>query len=370
MTTLFPHQKLDWSISKLEDRLAALDDPDAAGSARLELARAIVSRALYHKGGERDANRALQLARKSLADDPGMAEALVIASLALVAIERPDAAAKYADQAVRAAPDRADARLAIGWVAMQHQDMGIAVRQLEVACRLAPEAWETHNALARALTALGRQQDGSDKTASVRLLERSQYHLVRTLEHGPPPDQSASLFKDMGLACVATGRLQDAKKFFIRLREHDKYADVARYHLGRVDYEMGKYHNAIQHWRQYLRAHDNDADVLSRTAMAYFQLGDFARAREACHKALLSDPDHRQARHALGCTLLEEGQTAEAIKVFRDTLKVHPDDMTTYVELARTRRMGGDVGWLVRALEVETGHFDRLPPAARSTPER
>ena len=137
---------------------------------------------------------------------------------------------------------------------------------------------------------------------------------------------------------MKTGRSKEAQRFFIRLRENPDHASIAKFHLGQVAYESGKYNNAIQHFRAYLRERPDDTNVLAQMAMAWFQMGDFSKAREACHKALMVDPEHLQARYALGCTLLEEGDPAEATKVFRDTLRDHPEHMPTYVEMVRTRR--------------------------------
>ena len=55
------------------------DDP----AMRIELARAVLGRGLYHGGGEKDCNAALALVRKSLQEDPANAEALVLAGLSL-----------------------------------------------------------------------------------------------------------------------------------------------------------------------------------------------------------------------------------------------------------------------------------------------
>ncbi len=353
MRSLFPHQKLDWTISRLEESTAKSPEDPAL---RLELARGLLSRGLFHHGGEAECNRALGVARKVLQDDPVSAEALVIAGFGLVGMERPEAASKYLDQAVRIDAERPDLRLAMGALERQNGDVGAAVRQFESACRLAPEAWETHLFLGRALAELARQR-GNPR----RLVERSQYHLVRALELEPTPDVSPSLFKDLGISCMLTGRYKEAEKFFVRLREHDRFAPISRYYLGQVAYELGKYNNAIQHYRQYLRDRPDDPKVVSRMAMAWFQLGEYSRAREACHQALLLDPENLTARHALGCTLLEEGDPGEAIRVFRETLKEHPEHMPSFIELARTRRLGGDVAWLVKALDAEVGQFDRLP---------
>ena len=63
----------------------------------------------------------------------------------------------------------------------------------------------------------------------------------------------------------------------------------------------------------------------------------------------------------LGCTLLEEGDPNEALRIFRETLKEHPEHMPSYVEIARTRRLSNDIRWLNQALQVEVSNFDRQP---------
>jgi tetratricopeptide (TPR) repeat protein len=352
-TALLPHAKLDWTISRLE---GDLDKRPEDESTRIELARCMLSRGLMHGGGEASCNQALSLAKKVLQDDPTSVDALVIAGAALVGMERTDAAFKYLAQALASDEDRADLRLSLGVLERQRGDVGGGVRHLETACRLAPEAWETHLYLGRALMEFARMRD-----LPSRLVERAQYHLVRALQLEPTPDQLAPVLRDIGICCMLTGRYPEAERFFIRLRENEDYAATARYHLGQVAYMMGKYNNAIQHYRQYLRDKPDDCHVLSRMAMAWFQLGDLSKARAACNQALLIDPEHLEARYALGCTVLEEGDPNEAVRILRETLRDHPSHMPTYVELVRTRRMNQETGWLVGALESEVGAFDRLP---------
>lgn len=367
MKALFVHQKLDWTIGKLEVRArGALDDVPL----RMELARCLLSRGLFHGTGENDCTQALALARKTLNEDPAHAEALVVAGLALLGMDRQQAAARYLEQAEAIEPERPDLFVGLGMSEQVAGDPGSAVRHYEAACRVAPDAWECHLLLGRALMSAARSQ-GHPR----RLIERSQYHLVQALKREPPADQAAPLLKDLGISCMLTGRYREAEKFFIRLREHQRHAPSARYHLGQVAYEMGKYNNAIQHFRQYLRDRPDEAKVLARMAMAWFQLGDYRRARETCHQALMADPADVTARHALGCTLAEEGETTEAVKVFREALKEQPDHLPSYIEMVRLRRALGDQKWLVQALETEVGNYDRLPlggklDARRVTRER
>jgi len=309
-----------------------------------------------HEGGEADCAAALQGARRVLQEDPTSVLGLVVAGAALVGMGRPEAADKYLGQAAGIEPDRPDLNLALGALAMAMGDHGRAVRWYEVACRAASEAWETHLLLGQALMRLAKNQDPR------RLIERASYHFVRAMRLEPTPDQHPRLLRDMGVCCMLTGRAKEAQRFFIRLRENPDHAAIAKFHLGQVAYESGKYNNAVQHFRAYLRERPDDCNVLARMAMAFFQMGDFNKAREACNQALLVEPTHLQARYALGCTLLEEGDTAEATKVFRDALSDHPEHMPSYVEMVRSRRHTQDSSWLVGALQAEVGTFDRLPP--------
>ena len=95
---------------------------------------------------------------------------------------------------------------------------------------------------------------------------------------------------DLGIAALLTGRIREAERFFNRLREDPKYEATARLHLGQVAYKLGKHNNAINHFRQYLNYKPDDATVIARMALAWFQLEDYQRAREACHQAMLVEP--------------------------------------------------------------------------------
>ncbi len=367
---MYPHQKLEWTQARLEERLeAAPDDAEA----RAELARVCLSRALYHGGGEALAAQALQHARKLAHDDPDNPEGHVLAGAALVAGDRPEAAQKHLDEAMRLAPERGDLHLALGALYRSQRDLHLAIKHLENACRASPGSWECHLLLGRALSERARQIGGS------RLVERAQYHMVQALSLDPSPDLLPALMRDLGLLCLNTGRFADAEKMFIRLRQNPRFSAQARKYLGQVAFALGKYKGAIQHDRQYLEGlvaagQGEDPGTLAQIGLSYLHLGELDRAREYCNRALVLDPDLLVARHALGCVMVEEGQIGDAIKLFRDTLQDHPEHLPSYVELARTRRRAGDVNWLQKALSVEASEYDKLPvtggPAAPRTISR
>ncbi len=363
---MYPHQKLEWTQARLEERLVAA--PDDA-EARAELARVCLSRALYHGGGEALAAQALQHARKLAHDDPDNPEGHILAGAALVAGDRPEAATKHLDEAMRLAPERGDLHLALGALYRSQRDLHLAIKHLENACRASPESWECHLLLGRALSERARQIGGS------RLVERAQYHMVQALSLDPSPDLLPALMRDLGLLCLNTGRFADAEKMFIRLRQNPRFAAQARKYLGQVAFALGKYKGAIQHDRQYIEGlvaggQGEDPGTLAQIGLSYLHLGELDRAREYCNRALVLDPDLLVARHALGCVMVEEGQIGDAIKLFRDTLQDHPEHLPSYVELARTRRRAGDVNWLQKALSVEASEYDKLPLTGGTTAPR
>ncbi len=352
---MYPHKKLDWLVSRLERQAEQTpDDPRLLH----DLARAYLSMGLYHGGGEGRCSQALGAARKVLNLEPGHVGALVVAGSALVGMGRTDGARKYLDEARRLDGERADLHLGYGALMRALGDRHRALLHLESACRLAPESWETHLYLGRVLAERAREV-----APNQRLIERSQYHLVQALKLGPSNDLTAPLLRDIGTSCLQTGRYREAERFFIRLREHVRYRATARFHLGLVAYQLGKYKNAIQHYRQYLLDNPQDPRVHTRMGMAYLQLGEHLKARECCERALNLRTDDVQARYTEGCAYLEEGAVAEANRVFKTLLKDHPEHMPSYLEMTRIRRASRDVMWLVQALTTEAARYDRLPPA-------
>jgi len=355
---MFPHQKLDWTLARLEQHLA--DHPDDVAS-RAELAWCALSRAWWHDGGEAWFNKALTQARRVLHDDPAHPGALVVAGSALVGLDRVDPALPYLDQALRAHPELASLHLALGQMHLARGERHQAVRELEFACREAADSWEPHASLGLLLRQ--RAQELGDPP---RVLERSQFHMVRALQLRPSPVYEQRLLYELSIACLQTGRLAEAHRLLTRLVEHQPWQARARYHLGIAAMQMGKYKNAVLHLRQHLQEHGESPHVYARIAMCYLHLGEGTRARECCHQALALDPSHLDARWALGCAWLEEGRTDEGVRLFREVLADAPHYMPAFIELVKLRRAARDANWLAQALRAEVSRYDRLPIATEA----
>jgi tetratricopeptide (TPR) repeat protein len=349
---MFPHQKLDWLIGQLEtEAQAKVDDP----AARLAYARALLSKGVFHGGGEPWCAQALKQAQRVLKDDALNPEALVLAGTALVGMGRNENARAYLDEALRIAPERGDLHLAMGTMFRGEGNRALAIRHLRHACALSEGAWEPHLYLGRCLA-----EESFASPRGARIVEEAQYHLVCALKGGPSADIQAPVIRDLGRTFLVLGRYAEAEKLFLRLREHPRYRHRARQHLGQVAFAMGKHKNAIHHLRTYIEDNPQDSQTHALIAKAYLQLGELSRAREACNKALLLDPHNVEARYTLACTVLEEGDPQEALRILKVNLRESPEHLPTYIELARTRRLGGDVPWLVQALHSEATAHDRI----------
>lgn len=353
---MFPHHKLEWNTSRLEKAVAELpDDP----STRLEYAQHAISRALFHDGGEMWFNKALTAARRVLQYDPGNPGAGVIAGLALVGLERLDHAAQYLDEVVRTSPERADVHLGLGLLHEGLRDYHSAVKEFEAACRYGADSWETHWHLGRTLSERAELL-GSSK----RLLERSQFHVVRALQLDPPIEATGPMWFQLGVGCLKAQRWDEAYRLFSKLADHRAWKAKAGYFLGISSFHLGRYKNAVLHLRQHLEHQPEHPAVWSRIAMAYLHLGEIAKAREACNRALAVEPGNLQARWTLGCALLEEQRVEDAVKAFKEILEDAPDHVPAFSELVRIRKDTGDQKWLRKALRSEVAVHDRLPAAS------
>jgi len=359
---MFPHDKLDWHLSRLEKRLD--DAPDDTGT-RLEFATACLSKAWFHNGGEVWFNRALTQARRVLQHDPGGPGALVVAGASLVGLGRTEPAARYLDDALRIATDRADVHLAVGAMHEHDGERHQAIREFEMACRLAPDRWEPNYLLGRLLWARAQDLGGTK-----RLIERSQYHTVRALQLEPSSALTVPMVYHLGITCMHTGRFNDAHKLFSKLLDEEDYRVRAQYYLGLAAYQLGKYKNAVLFLRQHVKKVPDSPRVHARLGMCYLQLGEISKAREACNRALAVDPTDLQARWTLGCALVEEGNELDAVRTFKAILADAPDHAQAFNELVRIRTANRDSNWLKQALRSEVGAHDRLPlSASRDNPD-
>lgn len=378
---MFPHDKLDWNLSRLEQRLAESPDP----LARIAYAKACLSKGRFHAGGDGWFNEALTQARRVLHREAEDADALAIAGLSLVLLDRAEAAHRYLDDAARLEGEHPFVLMALGEAAIQAHDPERATECFEALCRVSPESWEAHMLLGRLLARRAHAvaddpdvEQGRTPAAQaarrmvLRYVEHAQFHLVRALQLGPSPHEAASLTRDLAVLCLDADRTADGQRLLMRLLDEPRYRAEARYHLGRVAASTGKHKKAVLYFRQHLDERgEPSAEVWARIGASYLHLREPGHAREACHRALAIDPGDLEARWILGSALILEGESDEAVRVFRELLELAPDHHDAFAEIVRLRTQADDVRWLRQALRSEAAVYDRLPVRAeRPDPRR
>jgi tetratricopeptide (TPR) repeat protein len=351
---MFPHDKLDWNLSRLEKQLEK-GQPDA--DLRLAYAKACVSKGRFHGGDESWFDQAVTHARRVLHQEPGHPQALILGGLGLVLLDRAEPAQRYLESAREAGADQPMLHMAYGELRLQAGDVGEAIVAFQRVCQLAPDAWESHLLLGHLLAELTE-----DPETPKRQLERAQYHLVRALQLESSATETPGLVRALAMLCLRTERISDAQRLFHRLLNDSQHRPEARYQLGRVAARLGKHKKAILYFRQHIsETTEQRAEVWAQIGASYLHLREPQPACKACNRALAIDPDDLEARWYLGAALLELEQPEEAVRAFREILERAPDHHDAFTEMVRLRTTEGDVRWLRQALRSETAVYDRLP---------
>jgi len=350
-----PEAKHDWKIEKLERRLEQHADD---GDALLDLAEASFQKGYYFSGGEPWFRRARELAERFLARFPASARAFNTLASATFALGRLDEAEGWYRKAVAADPSDALALVGLGNLHRERGNLSRAVETLARAADLDPDLWQAHYNLSSALYAEARAREfrAADET-----MERAIYHGVTALRLGPLPAFVGNIYKDLGELFLHTRQYHHARRFFSKLTGHEGYKALASYYLGLTHFSLGKYKNALQHYRNYLRLEPGSAVALSKIGLCHLELGETDRAREACEEALQAQPGNTMARFTLGCVFQVEGDHARAVRLFEELLAEDGDHFPAYVELVKTHHLAGDRVWVAGELAAAVRAFEEAP---------
>ena len=133
-------------------------------------------------------------------------------------------------------------------------------------------------------------------------------------------------------------------------RRLEKYPGdfVAHANLGAALEARGRPAEAIEEYRQALRARPQSAAVHNNLGAALQTAGDLDAAIAEYQQAVRAQPDHPSARHNLGSALVLSGAFAEALPHLREAVRLSPDDATA------RNNLGGallETGRLVEAVE-------------------
>jgi tetratricopeptide (TPR) repeat protein len=144
----------------------------------------------------------------------------------------------------------------------------------------------------------------------------------------------------LGLAVIATRERKwaEAREQFLRLLELNPSDGSSHANLARVDLELGKMDEAVQHAEEAARTRGNDEQVLFTLGKVYLAAGRASDAEKTFQHIGEVLPNSASCPYGLALVALEKGDTAGALSKLREAVdrKIpHPEKLAEDPALAR-----------------------------------
>ncbi|MCK4349927.1 MAG: tetratricopeptide repeat protein, partial [Candidatus Krumholzibacteria bacterium] len=139
----------------------------------------------------------------------------------------------------------------------------------------------------------------------------------------------------LAVALRRAGKLEESEGVYRSLASDGKDVGLQ---LGKLLMESERYEEALE----LLSTLAPTVDVLDRTAMCLFHLGQFDEALETERKALEARPDWPVTMINLAVILAARGELEEARDLLERALVIEPDNMAASVNLERLREVLGE----------------------------
>lgn len=251
--------------------------------------------ALAHQ--KRQDNVALDLVRRAIARDAGVAEFHNTLGAILQAVGKSQEALDAYRRAALLKPDYAEAYNNMAMVLQNCGKCSQAIENYNQAVELAPDCAEIHYNLANALQSEGRHSEAADSYRRALKLKRDY----------------AAAFNNLA----------------ITLRE------------------QGDIEQATENYRQAVRLEPDCARYRSNLASILQYQGRLAEAVAQCERTISLEPDCAEAYHNLASVLRDQGRCGEAVEQNRRAIRLRPEHAETHWNQAIAHLLNGDFseGW-------------------------
>ncbi len=263
------------------------------------------------------------------------------ANLALGAAHYEDAASA-AERALAIDSDLTEARVVRARALLASGKTGEAAVGMREAVQAAPEKDDLRLAYAKMLVQIERFDEA-----------RAQFGIL--LEKRP---QDPELLYTLGLLDLQDRNYAEAGQYFQRLNSSGQRISEARYYLGRVAQEQKRLDDAIE-WYGQVEAGQYRIDAQARTAAIFGQRGNLDQGRDYLHRARLEESEPVnvvQLYLAEGQLLREAGRYQAGMKLFGNALEQHPGNSDLLYaralmaeEIGRVDRLEADLRAILRA---------------------
>jgi tetratricopeptide (TPR) repeat protein len=209
--------------------------------------------------------------------------------------QRPDEAARLAQEVLKAEPRQPRALHLFGYAMLMQERPGEALDPLEAAFKALREP-DIETQIAIALRKLGRTDDALSR-------------LMRAAKRKPV---FPAVFHELGYTLHTLGRNDEAIEALTRGIEAAPMMVELHLLLGWIYYDRGDGPKAKAAFGRVAAINPNHPDAHYCAGLALIDIGDVAQAAEHFRAALRGNPSDQQSRLRFGACLLELGDTAAA----------------------------------------------------------
>src|SRR6516162_7335695 len=196
-----------------------------------------------------------------------------------------------------------------------------------------PNDLATHRLLARIyLRSLGDINGGSGVQTEMVAKAIAEYSEVHRLD---PTDQEASLW--LARLYRLHNEPDKAEQVLVAMLKDDPGNEAAVEQLTQLLLDENKADQAIS-LLEGMTAHSSSATLYDLLGDAYTQAHDFAKAENACRKAVDLDPSELSHLRGLAQTLFSEEKYQEALDAYQKLADLMPDDSDNYLRIAQIYR--------------------------------
>ncbi len=196
-------------------------------------------------------------------------------------------------------------------------DLERAEKNSELALSLAPDCTACYESLAQ----IAERQQNSEKALS---------YLVAAKQREP---ENPEVLFEFGKVCLERNLLDDAvpalEKAVALKPDQDSYVYV----LGSANVARENLPKAASLFVQLQQKHPHDAILNYAVGAVYYLQSKYSEAESSLKQSLAAQPDQVAASYYLGLTYDAIGDDDQAVPIFRDLLKRHPQHAPSYVKL-------------------------------------
>jgi tetratricopeptide (TPR) repeat protein len=313
-------------LDKAEDLLSQALDANRQSIPLADAMRVVLVR-------ERKYEEAIKLQRVVAKDHPDNLDAQENLYKLLVLANHFDEARPMGPKLLAARPHDPDVLYLNGMVQRAVGDYPGAKKLLEDAVQRQPDFFNSRYQLGMVLVLLHEYPEA--KT-----------HLEKAIELGVPgPEVHFELAKALRGLGDSTGANEEVKKYQEIKKAQDAQLEAAD-EIAQADGELGagKAKEAVEHYREGVRAQPSNADYRYKFAIALHQAGEEDAVREQLEQAVKLDPKLAGAQNALGYLLSQSGDAQGAITHFRAAVDAAPNWVDAWINLAAKLAEAGQLG--------------------------